>query len=110
MFYSESLSEPDFNFAIYSASKFAPAFSESKSKSDESESDFSSVFMNLEICIFIFYIYTLLNKIADDFYIYFQNKINSYASNAGIMHIFFRHITTQKVCLYHTIKFSYSSF
>ena len=110
MFYSESLSEPDFNFAINSASKFAPAFSESKSKSDESESDSSSVFMNLEICIFIFYIYTLLNKIADDFFIYFQNRINSYASNAGIMHIFFRHITTQKVCLYHTIKFSYSSF
>ena len=40
MFYSESLSEPDFNFAINSASNFDPTFSESKS---ESESDFSSV-------------------------------------------------------------------
>ena len=110
MFYSESLSEPDFNFAINSASKFAPAFSESKSKSDESESDFSSVFMNLEICIFIFYIYTLLNKIADDFYINCHNRINSYASSASIMHVFFRHIITQKVCFYCIIKFSYFSF
>ena len=38
MTYSES--EPDFNFAINSASNIDPTFSESKS---ESESDFSSV-------------------------------------------------------------------
>ena len=51
MSYSES--EPDFsNFAINSLSTFAPIFSESKSESDDSESDFSSVFMNLDICIF----------------------------------------------------------
>ena len=48
MFYSESLSEPDFNFAINSASNFDPTLSESKSES-ESESDFSSVFINLDI-------------------------------------------------------------
>ena len=51
MFYSES--KPDFsNFAINSLSNFDPTFSESKSESDDSESDFSSVFMNLDICIF----------------------------------------------------------
>ena len=50
MSYSES--EPDFNFVINSASNFDPIFSESKSESDDSESDFSSVFMNLDICIF----------------------------------------------------------
>ena len=45
MSYSEP--EPDFNFAINSRSNFDPTFSES-----ESESDFSSVFRNLDICIF----------------------------------------------------------
>ena len=47
MIYSES--ESDFNFAINSVSDFD---STSKSASDDSESDFSSVFMNLDICIF----------------------------------------------------------
>ena len=51
--YSES--EPDFsNFAI-------------NSLSSKSESDFSSVFINLNICIFLPYIYTLLYKLADGF-------------------------------------------
>ena len=51
MSYSES--EPDFsNFAINSASNFNPTFSESKSESYGCESDFSSVFVNLDICIF----------------------------------------------------------
>ena len=50
-FYSES--EPDFsNFAINFLSTFALIFSESKSESDDSESDFNSVFMNLDICVF----------------------------------------------------------
>ena len=111
MFYSESLLEQDSNFAINSASNFVPTFSESKSESNsESESDFSSVFINLEICIFSPYTYTLLNKLADNFFINSHNRINSYASNACIMHIFFWHIITQKVCFYHTIKFSYFSF
>ena len=49
MTYSES--EPDFsNFAINSLSTFAPIFSESES--DDTESDFSSVFMNLDVCVF----------------------------------------------------------
>ena len=52
MFYSESLSERESNFAINPALNFHPAFSESKSESHDSESDFSSVFMNLDICIF----------------------------------------------------------
>ena len=52
MTYSES--EPGFNFAIYSASDFHSA-SESGS---EFESGFSSVFMNLDICIF-YTIFTL---------------------------------------------------
>ena len=43
-FYSES--ETDFsNFGINSLSTFAPIFSESKSESDDSESDFNSVFI-----------------------------------------------------------------
>ena len=51
MFYSES--EPDFsNFANNSAWYFGPTFYESKSESDDSESDFNYVFMNLGICIF----------------------------------------------------------
>ena len=55
MFYSES--EPDFsNFAINSLSTFAPIFSESKSESDDSESDFNSVFINFDICVFLPYI------------------------------------------------------
>ena len=66
---SYSVSGPDSNFAINSASTFDPIFSESKSESDDSESDFSSVFINLDICIFLPYIYTLLNKLADDFFL-----------------------------------------
>ena len=50
MSYSES--GPDPNLAINSASNFVPTFSESKTESDESESHFSSVFLNLDICIF----------------------------------------------------------
>ena len=45
MSYSES--EPDFsNFVINSLS------SKSKSESDDSESDFNSVFINFDICVF----------------------------------------------------------
>ena len=61
MTYSES--ESGLNFAINSASGF-DSTSESGS---ESEFDFSSVFMNLDTCIFLPYIYTLLNKLEDDF-------------------------------------------
>ena len=62
-FYSES--EPDFsNFDINSLS--------SKSESDDSESDFNSVFINFDICVFLPYIYTLLNKLADDFFYQFS--------------------------------------
>ena len=55
-------SEPDSNFAINSASNFDSFDSASKSDESESESksDFSSVLMNLDICIFSTYIYTLL--------------------------------------------------
>ena len=109
---SHSESEPDFfNFAINLASDF-DSTSESKSKSksqsrSDSESDFNS------ILVFVFsllYIYTLLNKLEDDFFINIHNRINSYASNSSIMHIFFWHIITQNVCFYYTIKFSYFSF
>ena len=62
MTYSES--ESDFQFAINSASDF-----DSTSESG-SESDFSSVFMNLGVCIFLPYIYTLLNKLADVFFFF----------------------------------------
>ena len=48
MIYSELKSEPDFSFAINSVPDFDTA-SESDSKSD---CDSSSVFMNLDICIF----------------------------------------------------------
>ena len=47
--YSES--RPDSNFAISLASNFDSS-SESYSESADSESDFISVFMNLDICIF----------------------------------------------------------
>ena len=106
MSYSES--GPDSNLAINSASNFA--YSSSSFSESESESDFSSVFINLDICIFLFYVCILLNKLADSFVIHSYNRINSYASNASIIHIFFWHIITQNVCSYHTIKFSYFSF
>ena len=66
MSYSES--GPDSNFAINSASNFGCS-SESNS---QSESDFSSVFMNLDISLFSPYIYTLLNKLADDSFYQFS--------------------------------------
>ena len=46
MLYSESLSESDSNFAINSLSTFF------ESECDGSESNFNSVFMNLDTCIF----------------------------------------------------------
>ena len=68
MSYSES--EPDFsNFVINSASTLSPIFSESKSESDDFESDFSSVFINLDVCVFLPYICVLLNKLTDDFFL-----------------------------------------
>ena len=57
--YSES--GPDSNFVINSALNL-------DYYSSESESDFSSVFMNLDICIFLFHICILLNKPADRFF------------------------------------------
>ena len=45
--------EADSNFAINSLSIFAPIFSDSKSESDGSESDFNSVFINLDVYIFL---------------------------------------------------------
>ena len=102
MSYSES--EPDYSFVINSLSFFF------ESESDDSESDFNSVFINLDICIFSTLYLHSLNKLADVFFINSENRINSYARNAGITHIFFWYIITQKVCFYYTIKFSYFSF
>ena len=56
------------------SSNFVPIFSESKSESDY-ESDFNSVFMNLGICVFLFYILFLPNKLVDDFF-YLLSKQN----------------------------------
>ena len=82
MSYSES--ELDFNFAINFKYESETEF--------KSESESSSEFMNLDICIF-FTVYlhsTLLNKLADNFFfIHSHNRINSYGSNASIVHIFF---------------------
>ena len=76
MTYSES--ESDFNIAINSVSGFDSTTSESGPESgSESESDFSSVFTNLEFFFFSPYIYTLLNELADVFFINSHNKINS---------------------------------
>ena len=69
MSYSES--EPDF---ANSLSNLAPIFSESKSESDDSGSDFNSVFINLDIAFFWSNIYTLLNKLADDFFYKFSKQ------------------------------------
>ena len=49
-------------------------FSESKSESDDSESDFSSVFINLAFVFFLPYIYTLLNKLAHGFFYLFSKQ------------------------------------
>ena len=53
MSYSES--EPDSNFVFKSLSTF------SESESDDAASDFNSVFMNLDICIF-FTLYLMMIK------------------------------------------------
>ena len=67
MFYSDSKSDFS-NFVIDSlSSKF-----KSKSEFDDSESDFNSVFINLDICVFLRYIYSLLNKLVDDYF--YQNS------------------------------------
>ena len=50
-------SEPDSNFVINPLSTFALIFSDPKSESDDSESDFSSVFINLDICGFFYPIF-----------------------------------------------------
>ena len=71
MTYSES--ELDSNF-FNSVSGFD---SKSDSESD-SQSDSSLAAMNLDICI-----------VSDGFLIHSHNRINSYASNASAMHIFF---------------------
>ena len=61
--YSES--ELDSNFVVNS--------SESDSKSDsKSESGSSLALMNLDICISLFYTYTLLNILADNFFCLFS--------------------------------------
>ena len=88
MIYSES--ELNSNFAINLVSDFDSA-SESDSECDP---DSSSVVINLDICIFLLYICPLLNKLADSFFIHSHNRINSYASNASIMHIFFWYFIT----------------
>ena len=59
-------SESDFsNFVINSLSTFV---SESKSEYDDFESDFSSVLVNLDVCVILPYIFILLNKLADDLF------------------------------------------
>ena len=70
--YSES--EPDFDFAINPPSNFDPTFSQSRSEPDDSGSDFSSVFMNLDICVFLPYICIVLNKLVDDFLSIFKTE------------------------------------
>ena len=63
MTYSESKSETDFSFDINSASDF-----ESGSESD-SESDLIQSLQIWTSVFFLPYIYTLLNKLVDDFFL-----------------------------------------
>ena len=88
MSYSES--EPGSN----SLSIFTSIFSKSESKS-ESKCDFNSIFINLGICVFfILCLHSFKKNLWMIFFIHSQNRINSYASNASIVHIFFWHIFT----------------
>ena len=87
MTYSES--EPNFNFAINSASDF-DSTSESGS---ESESDFSSAFINVDICIF-FTLYLHSSKNTCGWFFNSHNRINSNRSNTSIIDIFFWYIIT----------------
>ena len=68
---SYSVSGPDSNFAINSTSIFDPIFSESKSESDVSESDYS-VYESRHLCFFLPYICILLNKLMDGFFYLFS--------------------------------------
>ena len=61
MSYSES--ELDFSFATNSVSDFDSV--------SESESEYSSEFMNLDIWFSLFYTYNLLNKLSDNFFYWF---------------------------------------
>ena len=70
MTYSES--EADSDITINSLLTFAPIFSDSISESDDSESDFYSVFINLDAYIFWSYICIVLNKLVDEFFYQFS--------------------------------------
>ena len=70
MIHSES--EPDFSFAINSAPNFDYSSSESNS---ESESDFRSVFINLDICIFfILYLHSSKQTCRCFFYLFSEQN------------------------------------
>ena len=112
MTYSELESESDFSFVINSVADFTLLLNLGITLNLALNMNlilvqrlwiYTSVFSLSDICI-------LLNKLVDGFFINFHNRINNYASNASIMHIFFWYIITQKVCFYYTIKFSYFSF
>ena len=66
MSYSES--EPDSNLVINLLSTF------SESEYDDAESDFNSVFMNLDICIFFTLYLHSTNKLANDFFNQFSKQ------------------------------------
>ena len=94
MTYSES--ESDFSFAINSALDLDSA-SESESR-------------HLYFLYPIFAFFKINLRMV--FFISSHNRINSYASNSSIMHIFVLHSITQKVCFYHpsnslTLAFKY---
>ena len=52
MIHLESESELHFSFAINSVSDFASTSNSDSDSHSDAESDFSSAFMNLDICIF----------------------------------------------------------
>ena len=88
-------------------------FFESNSESDESESDFNSVFMNLDICVFFSpYIYTLLNKLADEFFYLFlkQNQMLCKQCKYKGYFLLVYHYSKSLLLSHHTIKFFYFSF
>ena len=82
---THSESELDFSFAINSVSDLDSA--------SESGSNSASIFV-----FFLFHICISLNKPVDGYFPHSHDRVNSYASNASIMHIFFWRIITPKVC------------
>ena len=76
----------------------------------EPESDSNSKCINLGIFFSWFYTWIVRNKLADNSFFHFHDRINTYTSYTNVMRTFCWYFITLKVCINYTIKFFYLSF